>query len=95
MNKNDLQQRIIQGHRKVDQLCQIADKLPRGPKRDELGDKSVRLLQNLHALEDGFIELYPDICLFIDKKCKDANKGCFPCENCSTYLNTLNSKTLI
>jgi acyl carrier protein phosphodiesterase len=95
MTKQELQKRIVQGHRKIDQLCQIADKLPRSPKRDELSDKSIRLLQNLHELEDGFIELYPDICLFTDRKCTDKNKGTFVCAECSTYLNTLYSKTLL
>jgi hypothetical protein len=95
MTKQELQKRIIQGHRKVIRLCEIADKLPNGPKRDEVGDKSIRLLQNLYNLEDGFCELYPDVCLFEDKKCKDPNKGCFPCWRCPSYLNALYTRTLL
>jgi hypothetical protein len=95
MTMREIQGRIIQGHRKVGQLCEIADKLPNGPKRDEVGNKSIRLLQNIHELEDGFMEIYPGICLFTDRKCTNKNKGTFVCDECPSYLNLLYSKTLL
>jgi len=92
MTKEELQGRIIEGCRRVDQLCKLAEKLPKGPKRDELIDKSVRLLMSLHRLEDGFIELYPGECLFDNKKCQSSNKGTFVCRWCPAYLNSIYTK---
>jgi len=90
MTKDELQRRIIEGCRKIDQLCRLSEKLPKGLKRDELGDRSARMLKSLYDLEDGFIELYPDECVFQDRKCKNPNKGCsFVCDKCPAYLNSI------
>ena len=85
-----LQQRIIQGHRKIDQLLVIIDKLPKGAKREGLCGKSIRMLQSLHSLEDGFIELNPNDCLFESgQSCDSRNKGTFVCGDCPSYLNAI------
>jgi len=91
MSKEELQRRIIEGHNRIDQLMSVVDRMPKGIKREELGGKSIRMLVSLHNLEDGFIELYPGECLFQDKKCRDANKGCFVCKKCPAYLNSVYS----
>lgn len=87
--RQELHQRIIAGHKRVDHLCKITYMIPKGTKRAQLEDKSIRLLQYLHDLEDGFMELYPRVCLFTDKHCLDSNKGCFPCVSCKEYLNSV------
>lgn len=79
--------RIERGTMKVEYLAELGDKLPKGRSRDAVGDKSVRVLMKLYEFEDGFMELYPGECLFGDKRCKEPNKGCFPCWSCSSYLN--------
>jgi len=89
MTKEELRGRIIEGHRKIDQLMGVVDKMPKSIKREELGGKSIRMLRSLHSLEDGFIELYPVECLFQDKKCRVSNKGCFVCGGCPAYLNSM------
>jgi len=94
VTKEELRGRIIEGHRKIDQLMEIVDKMPKGIKREELGAKSIRMLRPLHSLEDGFIELYPGECLFQDKRCRDSNKGCFVCRECPAYLNSIYTSKL-
>jgi len=83
--RQELQLRIAQGQRNVNRLSKLASKLPPGSKRDELGDKSVRMLQSLANLEDGFIELYPGDCLYFPKKCDEPNKGTLCCTECLAY----------
>lgn len=86
----ELCQRIIQGHRNLDQLLGIIGKLPKSKKQDELGEKYIRMLRSLHDLEDGFIELNPNDCLFeLEKSCRSGNKGTFVCGDCPSYLNTV------
>lgn len=84
--KQELQLRIATGQRNVNRVSELASKLPPGGKRDEFGDKSVRMLQSLADLEDGFIELYPGDCLYEPgKKCASLNKGTFHCTECRDY----------
>lgn len=90
--KQELQLRIATGQRNVNRLSELASKLPAGKKREELADKSVRMLQSLADLEDGFIELYPGDCLYSPgKKCASYNKETFHCTMCADYLNAVYS----
>jgi hypothetical protein len=83
--RRELQSRIAQAQRNVNRLSEIASKLPPGRKREELGDRSVSMLQSLADLEDGFIELYPGECLYSPKRCDSPNKGTFNCTLCRDY----------
>jgi len=87
VNRLDLQKRIIEGHRRKEQLCHVICNMPKGPKYDEVSKKVLRLLRSLHDLEDGFIELYPDSCLFHERRCTNPNKGTFVCRECANYIN--------
>jgi len=89
--KRELQQRIVAGHQKINHLEGLAGQLPHGKKRDELREKSIRLLVKLDELQEGFCELYPGECLFDDKRCESSNKGTFHCAECPTYLNSIYS----
>ena len=89
MSKEELRQRIVRGHVNVDRITELAGRLPHGKKRDEIGGKALYMLGKLHELEDGFIELYPSECLFVELRCSNQNKGCFPCASCPKYLNAV------
>lgn len=85
--KEGLQQRIIQGRQNIERLSEMVDKLPKGKKQVELGEKSIRMLRSLCDLEYGFIELHPNVCLFGDRRCDNSGKGTFVCRSCLSYLN--------
>lgn len=88
--KEELQTRIAKGKRNVNRLSMLTSALPPGYKRDKLADKTVRMLQSLADLEDGFIDLYPGDCLFEPgKECSSRNKGTFHCAFCPSYLNAI------
>lgn len=88
--KEELQRRIARGQRSINRLSAVASALPQGSKREELADKSVRMLQFLAALEDSFISFYPGNCLYMPGKiCASKNKGTFHCAMCPDYLNAI------
>lgn len=89
--RGELHQRIVKGSRNLTQLKKLVDEVPHGARREGLGAKVIRMQQSLNALEDGFIELYPGVCLFADRKCESSNKGTFHCTFCREYLNILYS----
>lgn len=94
--EQNLQQRIVTGHRNLDRLCGIVDSLSQGVEKDKLGDKSTRLLNSIHSLEDGFIELNPYECLFeLEKSCNSKNKGTFVCGDCPSYLNIIYQQKIL
>ena len=87
--KEELQRRITTGQRNIDHLSSVASKLPPGAKRDDLADKSIRMLRSIGDLEDSFIHFYPGICLFMDRSCNSKNKGTFHCRECPDYYNAI------
>lgn len=88
--KLELSNRILEGHRKVNDLSELLGMIPAGSRRDELGSKLTRMLLALEALEDGFIQLYPGACPFkASQPCRNPNKGCYPCYSCDVGLNAI------
>lgn len=88
--KEELQLRIAKGQRNVGRLAELVGKLPDGNKKDELAEKSIRMLRSLADLEDGFIEFYPGDCLFLPgKACDSRSKGTFHCRLCPEFYNAV------
>jgi hypothetical protein len=88
--KEELQRRIARGQYNINRLSAVASALPHGDKRDELADKSVRMLHSLAALQDSFESFYPGNCLFMPGRiCASKNKGMFHCVRCPDYLNAI------
>jgi len=78
----ELQIRIKQGEENVNHLTDLVNKLTRGSRRDALESKAIQMLLQLENLKQGFIEFYPDDCLYVGKKCQSANKGTYVCKDC-------------
>lgn len=89
----ELQQRIITGHHRLEQLDSLYRQLPT-EKKAEIGEKALRITVKLNDLKYGFEELYPGTCFYIRVSCENKNRGTFHCWKCKQYLSS-RQKTLI
>ena len=87
--KAELRKRIVGGERTIRHLTELGEKLPQGKKREEIGNRVVRLMARLGYLKDAFISAFPGRCLYNEVPCDEKNKGCFPCAECTHFVNAV------